>query len=89
MNPEELRNILSSIQNSFNLKYDPEFEKFKFIADFTLTSNLEVKHINNLLREAQTCLLQSKTMNQNAISDYLNRMMLLVDHNLNNQVLMR
>ena len=62
-----------------------EDETFKFLADFTLTSEISLKFVPILLKETFKYMYKSQFLDVSLVSDYFNRMILLVEHNLNNQ----
>ena len=62
-----------------------ESETFKFLADFTFTSDVSLIYVPFLIKETQKYLQKCDFFDLSLFLDYLNRINLLVEHNLNSQ----
>ena len=77
--------IISIIRRNYFPENLIESETFKFLADFTFTSDVSLVYVPFLIRETQKYLQKCDFFDLSLFLDYLNRINLLVEHNLNSQ----
>lgn len=83
-----IEEILLKIRGKYSFEennYLIEDEIFKFLADFSFTSEIPLNFVPFLLKDTQKWLESSNYKEILLFGDYFNRMILLVEHNLTNQ----